>query len=340
MELFNPYNNQVFIELINFINSTERLEKDSFINEFLDKRLHLPEDSIKSLTNQFVGKADCKNANLFVESDIEEWISIIDREDPLPIRFNVAELSWLYYVLNRIEASFFLKDVYRESIIDAIQSEKYIDISKCLIEKNYNNVSSQVVKCITDIVLFAIKTNRTIMVNNVRYIIYKLEYYGNFDEYRLILYPVRTKNYVSEDDDIVIFKIDNTKQLSLGTPIDAELNCLRYYDYIQLAEKCLKSHLVKEPIELCVLTKTNKGILEKTTKADDRCAYLFSNYDTTAFVDKDDNLHLSIRYYDFQKKEVMDNILSLGKYIKVMSPQDIVGEVKALIRAQYELYYG
>lgn len=343
MKLFNPYNNQIFIELVNYINSNMMgnggITKESFIRDFLQDRLHLPKDSINALSNEFMGKNGVKNINIFHEDENGEFVSILNREDILPVRFNKAELSWLYYVLNCDESALFINETYKDELLDSIRKHDIIELAQYFWKKeNQKVVSKEIAACITDVVFYSIKTRRTVVFNDEFYIIYRVEYDTISREYRLLLYPVRKKNKINEKDDIIFFSLGKRDFLSIGTPIDADIDYLTYNEYLQLADKRLKSHLVEKPLELLVIASTSQEGKKVLTKADDRCAYLFSAYDTTAYLDNDDNIVFSIRYYDFQKYEVFDNILSLGKYVKVLAPADVKEEIVSLIRVHYEMY--
>ena len=47
---------------------------------------------------------------------------------------------------------------------------------------------------------------------------------------------------------------------------------------------------------------------------------------------------MNIYYYRFQKDEIVRNILFLGHYVKVLSPQDITDEIISTIKASYDNY--
>jgi len=47
---------------------------------------------------------------------------------------------------------------------------------------------------------------------------------------------------------------------------------------------------------------------------------------------------MTIYYYHFQEEEIFRNILFLGHYVKVISPQTVVEKIIQIIRSAYENY--
>lgn len=94
-------------------------------------------------------------------------------------------------------------------------------------------------------------------------------------------------------------------------------------------EKQLAETKEKEPIQIEI---------QNQKEAYDRCTYLFSAYDTYCCDKGNDWLIMNIYYYRFQKEEIVHNILSLGHYVKVTSPQKIVDEIISIIKASCENY--
>ena len=107
-------------------------------------------------------------------------------------------------------------------------------------------------------------------------------------------------------------------------------NVINNYEYFTTEfEKQLADTKVKKPIQIEIINQN---------EAYDRCTYLFSSYDTYCYDKGDDKLIMNIYYYRFQKGEIVRNILFLGHYVKVISPQNITDEVISSIKESYKNY--
>ena len=93
-------------------------------------------------------------------------------------------------------------------------------------------------------------------------------------------------------------------------------------------EKQLSNIKLTHPIQLEILNQR---------EAYDRCTYLFSSYDTYCY-EQNNKLTMTIYYYHFQEEEIFRNILFLGHYVKVISPQTVVEKIIQIIRSAYENY--
>lgn len=119
--------------------------------------------------------------------------------------------------------------------------------------------------------------------------------------------------------------LGNISSISLGETIN------HYDEFLAKFEKQLSDLKVKQPIQIEILNQND---------AYDRCAYLFSSYDTYCYDKGNDKLIMNIYYYRFQRDEVIRNILFLGYYVKVISPKSIADEIVLAIKASYENYIG
>lgn len=307
----------------------EVLSQEEFEKSFLRDKLHIPEDAILSLTNSFEGNAENKNCNLFFSNESNEFVSVLNWDAPLPVRLNTAELSWLYYALNDKRSLLFLNEGLRNSLLLEIDKSKIIDISKYIISKNQQYCfDSKIISFMNDVIIHSINTHQSIYLDkNEEFIVYKILFDQTTNAFSLILYPVKTNGEYVLKDDLKITHIEDYSSISIGNPVDMKIGYYKYHECIDMAYKCITMH-AETPITLQLVSHSN----DKKTMADDRCSYLFSSYDTTSYIDKDNNLNMTINYYDFQKNEVIDNILSLGKYVKVTSPSDMCSIIKSLIQ--------
>lgn len=116
--------------------------------------------------------------------------------------------------------------------------------------------------------------------------------------------------------------LSNLSSVSIGTVIP------NYDEFIIDFEKQLSNIKLTHPIQLEILNQR---------EAYDRCTYLFSSYDTYCY-EQNNKLTMTIYYYHFQEEEIFRNILFLGHYVKVISPQTVVEKIIQIIRSAYENY--
>lgn len=252
----------------------------------------------------------------------------------IPIRATIAEKAWLYYILQNSKADLFLHSELKEHLLETLSLDmkleeyplqpEYVDIRNFSTD-NALLITPDFIRRFQTIVS-AIREHRHLIVTNNSYtgqvytdqvvIPYKLEYASQFDSFSLSCYPLNAKRPVK-------MNLNNISSAAPGEPVDNYETFLKEFE-IQLSE--IK---VKEPIQLEIINKN---------EAYDRCAYLFSSYDTYCYDKGNDKLIMNIYYYRFQKDEIIRNILFLGHFVKVTSPQSIADEIIAVIKASCENY--
>ena len=78
--------------------------------------------------------------------------------------------------------------------------------------------------------------------------------------------------------------------------------------------------------------------LSPKNNAVDRCFAIFSSYDKQSVYDEDNDIYtLTITYYQFDREEIINYILSLGAAVTVMAPQDMRQSVIDRLKAQWQL---
>lgn len=335
MELFNKYKNKNFTYLTNYINSclsdTEyTLTAEELANQLSGSSQSTFEEFIQAITNHSDPKTNY-NASLLFEND-NKMQPI--RSIHVPIRATIAEKAWLYYILQNSKSDLFLDHNLKKKILDALSQNmnladyplqpSHVDIRE-FSNENRLKVTSELIEKFRFIVT-AIKEHRQLIVTNNSFsgatytnqvvYPYKLEYSAQLDSFSLSCYPPDAKRPVK-------MNLSNLSSVTIGDTIE------NYDDFIIDFEKQLSSTKVKQPIQIEILNKN---------EAYDRCTYLFSSYDTYCYDNGDDKLIMNIYYYRFQKDEIVRNILFLGHYVKVISPQNITDEVISLIKESYDNY--
>ena len=77
---------------------------------------------------------------------------------------------------------------------------------------------------------------------------------------------------------------------------------------------------------------------EEDTGAFDRCYSLFSAYDKEACAEKENVYTIKVYYQDFDRREIIARLLSLGSTAIVQSPDDIREEIIERLKQAWELY--
>lgn len=108
--------------------------------------------------------------------------------------------------------------------------------------------------------------------------------------------------------------------------------------------------IAKEPIPgdtddkfLKFLSRRQKSVVfrlvdNQNTNAFDRCYSLFSAYDKEAFAESEDVYNIKVYYQDFDRREIIARILSLGSAAIVLEPEDIRDEMVERLKQAWELY--
>ena len=335
MELFNKYKNKNFAFITNYINSCVNDDSLSLTEDELRKQLSGAsqssfEEFLLSLINAYDVDESYNASLLYNEGGTMHPL----REISIPIRASIAEKAWLYFVLQNSKADLFLENETKEKLITALESDidsarfpiksEYIDI-RMFSPELHLDVSDSLLKCFKTIVK-AIKNHKSLYVTNNSFTgkvyenqliyPYKLEYSPQFDSFSLSCSTADIKRPIK-------MNLGNITNVVLGEKIDD------YDAFLKQFEKELSKTKEKKPITIEIKNQAD---------AYDRCAYLFSSFDTYCYDKGNNTLIMNIYYYRFQKEEIIRNILFLGRYVKIVSPQNITDEVVASIKNAYEQY--
>lgn len=74
------------------------------------------------------------------------------------------------------------------------------------------------------------------------------------------------------------------------------------------------------------------------THAFDRCYSLFSAYDKEACAEEENVYTIKVYYQDFDRREIVARLLSLGPAAVVLEPEDIREEIIGRLKAAWEIY--
>ena len=335
MALFNKYKNKNFAFITNYINNCVNDDSLALTEDELKEQLSGAsqssfEEFLLALTNAY-DNSESYNADILYNQDD---LMLPLRQIPIPVRASIAEKAWLYYILQDSKSDLFLEPATKQKLISAL--ENGIDQSRFPIKSEYidvrslspDNKLSITDKLLTNFktIVSAIKLHRRLFVTNTTFsgqiykdqevCPYKLEYSAQFDSFSLSCYPLDTKRPVK-------MNLANLAAVKLGDEI------VEYNEFLSDFEKQLKNTKEKVPVSIEI---------KNQAESYDRCAYLFSSYNTFCYDKGDDTLIMNIYYYRFQRDEIIRNILFLGHYVKVVSPKNIVDEVISEITAAYNAY--
>lgn len=335
MELFNKYKNKNFTYLTNYINSCLSDEDFALSADELARQLSgTSQSTFEEFIQAIINRADSSenfDATLLYEKGTH--LQPI-RAVHVPIRATIAEKAWLYYVLQNSKSDLFIDSSLKSTLIDALSKDmdlssyplqtSYIDIRE-FSEYNQLTITPELISRFR-LIVKAIKEHCQLTITNNSFsgqtysnqivFPYKLEYSSQFNSFSLSCYPLDVKRPVK-------MHLSNISFVEIGDKI------VDYDDFIDEYEKQLAETKVKYPVQIEILNQN---------EAYDRCAYLFSSYDTYCYDKGSDGLIMNIYYYRFQKDEIVRNILFLGHYVKVISPKSIKNEIISTIKASYDNY--
>lgn len=356
MKLFNEYENKTLQFLSDYINHIKNTDNSELSESELSNLLFGPEGNYSSPEISgaiFNHLSDDTISGLlyFHKSSDDKLVSIMDTPTPLPFRLTSYEKQWLKFILLDPKAKLFLSPQFQVEL-ERMLAEVDTPISRSYLESNATNTeySEHFVSMFKRILGFINNNHHPMVIykesvdaNNKRYISdeqqlipYKIKYSTLSDSFSLLAWNLDTKQaeWIPLDDTI---NIDN------GTiPVD-DLDTPNYSDkYIKKLIQQIDHMRAKEPIVLCIYrgmeAASEKNAIRSNTMADDRFAYIFSDYNVTCHEDASGNLIASIQYYTYQYEEIISNILSLGKYVKVLGPDKVVDDIVATLKSKLANY--
>lgn len=328
MKLYSPLRSLLFFELINYFNlcasaGGELYNYDDFVKEFC-KKYNLSKNGpiMTALTNNCDTTTEDNNIYLLFKNSFDEFTSILNYDDrPLSIPLTKAEKSWLNFALEDSKSSIFLNRELTNQLKESIKKSEYINISKYL-KWQHNSTADVQIKLALPRIMASIYEFRPIQYNGSQYIVYKIMYNNNENSFSCILYDIESQ----KNTRLLILELTNEvcENLKKGS---SKLDRKTYEQNWQEAQEDIKKNHSSEAIKIQCISYRNG----RPTMVNDRCALLFSSYDTDAYIDENENLNMTINYYDFQENEVIENLLSLGIYVKVLSPDKIIERIKSYL---------
>lgn len=334
MEMFSECKNRYFHLVFQILNlAKEGLSKEEVIKlidqgEYDEKLIGKDFKTFQGfLLNEY---DENENFNLLSEKD-GAFYPIINTEtkNPLPVRFTIIEKMWIRRLIEEPMAKVLLGESLVEKLQMALKDVKNapsIDTIE-MTNKARNGIKIDFTKFERDFhtILKAIVEEKAVRYSNV-------DKWGNQLENKVSL-PIRIE-YSLKDDKfrVSMYSLDESRAIMVN---------LHTIHHVKIADdikqkidrktvlKALKEkRYSKEPI--VVELKDERGAME-------RCFMSFSGYERSSRSLGHNKYEIKLYYYTFEEDEVVRKIIALGPYVRVISPQRIIGMVVNQIRKAMEL---
>lgn len=334
MELFDEVKNRYFHIIFNVLNECkEGISKDHILKivneeEFQEKVIGKDFQTFEGLLlNEY---EDNENFNLIEEENSSYYPNI--KGNPklaVPVRLTNIEKMWLKNLLNEEFIQFVLSDNTILKLKAALKDIEGANTSEII-----ENTNKSILPDIEDLETY--KDNFKILIKamvNGKVINYcNVDKWGNEYLGKRAL-PVRIEYSVKDQRfRASMYSLDDNRPIMVNifslSHIELEENEKNKLDREAAIRKVHESRYSKEPIVLEVTDK--KAAME-------RCFMSFSEMERCSRCIGEDKYEMKLFYYIFEEEEIIRKILSLGPYVKVISPQRIREEVVKRIRRAIDL---
>lgn len=334
MELFSEVKNRYFQLIFRIINECAGGKAKSEILRMVDEgefEQKVIGKNQKSFADLVLNKCETdENLNLLTEKDGMFYPSIENAgKPPLPVRFSILEKAWLKALLEKEG----VRMVLSKEIFDKLQNE-LADVDTPIRDEYFELTNRIKLPAVFEQETyeenFQLIMNALIHEKPIRYS--NTDKKGNIYSNRLAL-PVsieysmrdgrfRISMYSLDDNRPIMANIFTLSDLRV---VDEDVGINR-----ETAKKLLfEQKYSEEPM-----------ILEVTDKkaAMERCFMCFSGMERTARDLGDNKYEIRLNYYLFEEENLIRNIISLGPYVRVLSPQRIADEIVARVKKSISLY--
>ncbi len=250
-------------------------------------------------------------------------------QPPLPVRFTKLEKAWLKALLEEPEIRMVLSNKTLEKLqmeldeFDSPIKRKYFELTNTikLPEINQREAYEKNFK----LLLNALIQEKPIRYNNTdkQGKVYKnilalpvaIEYSMRDGRFRISLYSIDDKRPIMAN----IFTLSDLRIVDEEVGIDRET----------AKQLLFEQKYSEEPV-----------ILEVTDKkaAMERCFMCFSGMERTARDLGNNKYEIKLNYYLFEEENLIRSIISLGPYVRVLSPQRIADEIISRVKKSISMY--
>lgn len=333
MELFNEVKNRYFQLIFKIINECADGKAKSEIlhiideGEFEQKVIGKNQQSFADLILNRSSEDD--NLNLLTEEEGMFYPALNVAKPPLPVRFTKLEKYWLKALLEepgvRMVISEETLNKLKESLgdIDTPIKSEYFEMTNTI--KLPDILQKEAYEKNFRLILKALQNEKLIRYSNT-------DRKGNVYENKLAV-PVsieysmrdarfRVSMYSIDDNRPIMANIFTLSDIRI---VDEEVNIDR-----ETAKKLLfQQKYSEEPVVMEVTDK--KAAME-------RCFMCFSGMERTARDLGNNKYEIRLNYYLFEEENLIRSIISLGPYVKVVSPQRIADEIVERVKKSIRLY--
>lgn len=333
MELFNEVKNRYFQLVFRIINECAegkaRADMLKIIDdgEFEQKVIGKNQQSFADmLLNRCM---EDENLNLLKERKGLFYPCIESTEKlPLPIRFTDLEKAWLKALLHQPEIRMVLSNNVIEKLnkeldcFDSPLNNDYIEITNTIKFSEIPQAESYEENF--RIILKALVEEKPIRYSNI-------DKRGNVYQDKLAL-PVNIE-YSMRDSRfrVSLYSIDDKRPVMANI---FSLSDIRIVDDVNIDRETAKKLIFEQKYS------DEPVILEVTDRrtAMERCFMCFSGVERTARDLGNNKYEMRLNYYLFEEENLVQNIISLGPYVKVISPQRIADEVIKRVKKALNQY--
>ncbi|TYQ15545.1 UNVERIFIED_CONTAM: WYL domain-containing protein [Acetivibrio alkalicellulosi] len=334
MELFNEVKNRYFQLVFKIINECANGKaKDEILKIIDDGEFEQKVIGKNNQTFEDIVLNKCKkdeNLGLLIEKEGAFYPSFEGtKELPLPVRFTVIEKAWLKALLKKDGVRMILSNETFEKLQKELEDfdtpirDEYFEMTNKieLPEISDREVYHKNFKIIMDALLKEkpIRYNNTDkngnLYSNKLAVPVSIEYSMRDGRFRVSMYSIDDKRPIMAN----IFTLSDVKIVDEDVEIDR-----------QTAKNILfEQKYSEEPIVLEVIDKKN---------AMERCFMCFSGMERSARQINKDKYEIQLYYYLFDEENLIRNIISLGPYVKVISPQRVVDEIVRRVKKSIKMY--
>lgn len=334
MELFNEVKNRYFQLVFRIINECAEGKAKSDVVKLVDAgefEQRLIGKNQQSFADMILNRSnEDENLNLLKERGGLFYPCIENKDElPLPVRFTNLEKAWLKALLAQPDINMLLSKstfdkLYKElEDFDSPIKEEYFDITNSIklpemiqrgtYEENFRLILKALI-LEKPIIYNNVDRNGNILSNKVALPI-NLEYSMRDARFRVSLYSIDDKRPVLAN----VFSLSEIRILDEDVGIDRET-----------AKKLLFEQKYSEQPVILEVTDKNTAM--------ERCFMCFSGMERTSRELGDNRYEIRLNYYLFDEESLIQNIISLGPYVKVISPQRIVDEVVKRVKKAISQY--
>jgi len=333
MELFSEVKNKYFQLVLRIINectdgkATAEILKVIDDGEFEQKVIGKNQQSFADI---MLNRCDeDENLNLLKEKDGRWYPALEDvGNPPVPVRFTMVEKFWLKALLESEGVRMILSPQTYEKLkmeleeIDTPIKEQYIEMTNTIKlpeiadQEAYSENFKTILKALVDEkpIRYTNTDRRGNVYKDMLALPVGIEYSMRDGRFRVSMYSIDNDRPIMAN----IFTLTDLRIVDEDVGIDRET-----------AKKLLfEQKYSSEPI-----------ILEVTDQkaAMERCFMCFSGMERTARDLGNNKYEMRLNYYLFEEENLIRNIISLGPYVKVISPQRIVDEIVRRVKKSFYL---